>query len=172
MKRSALISPDGLYRYWLVRDWTDEMSFIKMTLSSLGRVLYVMLNPSTADENIDDPTIRRCIGYARAWSYSSLEVVNPFAFRATKPSALISAVDPIGPDNDKHIAAAVGRAQLVVAAWGARGVSPHLRARVKDVQRMFDQLDVRVMRFDTKNPEPPHPLYLPTRTGLRQIETW
>src|SRR5262245_19133112 len=91
--KEALISPCGLYRYWLTRTWDN----------SLRRVCWVMLNPSTADAEQDDPTIRRCVGFARSWGAGGIIVVNLFAFRASDPKALLRAADPVGPDNDGHI---------------------------------------------------------------------
>lgn len=105
----ARFSPCRRYRYVLTRD----VSILNPRL-----VNFVMLNPSTADATVDDPTIRRCIGYARAWDYGHLVVTNLFALRATDPRALKSEDDPIGPDNGEYIAAWAGRADLVVVAGG------------------------------------------------------
>jgi hypothetical protein len=80
-----------------------------------------MLNPSAADAEHDDPTIRRCIGFARRWGYGALDVVNLFAFRTHSPALLKRAADPVGPENDRHLAETVARASRVVAAWGCHG---------------------------------------------------
>jgi hypothetical protein len=105
----ADLSPCGTYRYLLGR-----------RIGGGDRVgLWVMLNPSTADANEDDATIRRCIGFARREGCGLLEVVNLFAYRATDPAALRLADDPVGPANDHFISKAVERAALVVVAWGA-----------------------------------------------------
>ena len=90
MKISARISKNGNYRYWLRWDWDDD----KPTL------IFAMLKPSTADASDDDPTIRRCVNYAKDWGYGSLYVLNLFAFRATDPKALNGIEDPVGPEND------------------------------------------------------------------------
>jgi len=82
-------------------------------------LLWIMLNPSRADALVDDPTIRRCIGFARAWGYAEMEVVNLYAFRASEPEALRRHADPVGPDNDRHIAEALARAAQTIVAWGA-----------------------------------------------------
>ena len=107
----AVISPCGRYRYRLWRRWDPGFS-----------VTWLMLNPSTADAEVDDPTIRKCIGFSKRWGYSAIEVVNLFAWRATDPKDLLarwrSAHDIVGPDNDRHILSAVARSPLVVAAWG------------------------------------------------------
>src|SRR5262249_14212908 len=97
VRRAAVISDCGRYRYSLTRRWGDAAE---------PRALFVMLNPSTADAEQDDPTIRRCIGFAKAWGMGSLEVVNLYALRATDPAALLSAPDPIGPKNDTMITSA------------------------------------------------------------------
>jgi hypothetical protein len=109
LQRSARLSPCGRWRFELRRSWP----------AGDGRcVCFVMLNPSTADAERDDPTIRRCLAFAKAWGYSSLVVCNLFALRATDPRELLGAADPIGPDGDVSLAAA-RNADLVIAAWGA-----------------------------------------------------
>lgn len=105
----AVFSPDRIYRYRLTRDGAMHGS----------TVLFIMLNPSTADETQDDPTIRRCMAYAARWGHARLEVVNLFALRATNPMQLrLFRGDPVGPDNDRHIMEAVQDADIVIAAWG------------------------------------------------------
>ena len=89
MKKGATISECGLYRYSLTRVWDDV----------LPMCIFVMLNPSTADADIDDPTIRRCINFAKREGCGSLMVVNLFAYRATSPADMKAAVDPIGSGN-------------------------------------------------------------------------
>jgi hypothetical protein len=111
--RSAVISPCGRYRYHLHRRIADS-----------GRVAtFVMLNPSRADAEIDDPTIHRVMGFARRWGCGELHVVNLFAFRATRPADLRKAADPVGPENRDRIrrAVAVAADGLVVCAWGTHG---------------------------------------------------
>ena len=81
--------------------------------------MFVMLNPSTADEFSDDPSVRRCIRYARDWGYGFLEVLNAYAYRSTDPKALRPVGDPVGPQNDLYISEAAGVADRVVVAWGA-----------------------------------------------------
>src|SRR5919204_4199606 len=83
-----------------------------------GTVAFVGLNPSTADETTDDPTVRRCIGFAREWGFARVEVVNVYAFRARDPRELWRADDPVGPDNDRILAQVLDGAELVIAAWG------------------------------------------------------
>ena len=120
----AVFDPTGAYRYTLTRSWPDGR----------GRVAFVLLNPSTADSERDDPTIRRCIGFARHWGFGALEVVNLFAYRTPHPAALRMAPDPVGPDNDRHLLAAFGRAELLVTAWGVHGA---WRGRGREVARLL-----------------------------------
>lgn len=103
-----MLSDCGRYRYSLSRAWYQGD----------GRVVFVMLNPSTADGQFDDPTVRKCIGFAKRWGFEALDVVNLFAWRSTKPAGLLSAEDPVGYDNDDAIFRALARAQRVVWAWG------------------------------------------------------
>jgi hypothetical protein len=145
----ALVSPDGQYRYLLQRRWSE-----------VGPLLtFVMLNPSTADASNDDPTIRRCIGFAKREGFAGLTVLNLYAFRATKPADLWRASDPVGPANDDMIRTHVLQAwkdwQPVVAAWGTNAP----RARVLQVCAMTDGADWRALGL-TKDGHPRHPLYL------------
>lgn len=122
LSRTAVISEDGLYRYRLDRRFPEGR----------GAVTFVMLNPSTADALLDDPTIRKCVGFARRWGKQRIYVVNLFAYRATKPGALALArsqgVDVVGPDNRAYVTGALEGADTVVAAWG-RNVEPWKWAR-------------------------------------------
>lgn len=111
MRRSATFDATGRYRYRLTRVWD----------TTRRRVTFVLLNPSTADENQDDPTIRRCMGFARAWGYGGVQVLNLFAWRATRPRDLFCAADPVGPENARHLRAAARAGGPVVVAWGAHG---------------------------------------------------
>lgn len=148
MKSSAVIDGTGKYRYSLVREWNTD----------LPRVLFVMLNGSTADAENDDPTLRRCIGFAKSWGYGSLEVVNLFGYRTTLPSELKQADDPVGPDNDKYILEAVNKAKTVIFAWGVHGQH---RARDIQVIRMLNARGIMAMCLGTtKEGHPRHPLYL------------
>lgn len=108
MIKTATISHCGKFRYRLARRWGDG-----------DTLLFVMLNPSTADANEDDATIRRCIRFAKDHGYEGLEVVNLYAYRATKPEDLRRAHYPAGPDNDQHIIEAAKAAHRVCIAWGA-----------------------------------------------------
>lgn len=155
-RASALFDPTGRYRYSLTRTWD----------SAANRVCFCLLNPSTADAVRDDPTLRRCLGYARRWGFGSVEVVNIFALRATDPRELRRADDPVGPRNDAAIRRAARRAALVVAGWGAHGA---LLDRGDAVRRLLISLsDVDVVTLGhTKSGHPRHPLY--TRADARTI---
>jgi hypothetical protein len=111
LTRSAELSDCGRYRYSLRRSWQAGGN---------GQVVcFLMLNPSTADALTDDPTVRRCMAFCRAWGYSALTVRNLFALRSADPAELLSATDPVGPAGDAHLLAAA-TADLVVCAWGAK----------------------------------------------------
>ena len=140
---SAVISADQQYRYLLRREFGGGS----------GACLFVMINPSTADAELDDPTIRRCITFAQREGCSTLEVVNLYAYRSTDPKQLWQVFDPVGPDNDCHIKVAVSRADIVIAAWGANAK----RLRAKSVTRLIP--DGYALGF-TKDGTPKHPLYL------------
>lgn len=143
--RHARISDCGQYRYTLWRRWDV----------TLPLVVFVMLNPSTADGETDDPTIRRCIGFARTWGYGAVHVVNLYAWRARDPRELRTAEDPVGPDNDRTLAEYGNDGVPLIAAWGVNA-DP---ARVAHVLKIdgFDRL--RALGA-TKDGHPRHPLYV------------
>lgn len=116
-----------------------------------------MLNPSTADESTDDPTIRRCIGFARTWGYGGVEVVNLFALRATDPRELRLARDPIGGLNDACLVDATARSAAMVIAWGAHGV---FRSRGTAALEILSPRARLLALGWTNSGEPRHPLYL------------
>lgn len=147
---TAIFSPCRLYRYRLERD-------LGAIGATRGAVAFVMLNPSTADATENDPTIRRCIGYARAWGFARLIVGNAYAWRSTDPAGLWTAPDPVGPDNTRHLEQIARDAELVVCAWGA-----NCKPARADAARLAI---VRGGRYPhalklTKAGVPGHPLYL------------
>lgn len=149
MERSAQLSADGVYRYSLERVWRR----------SAPRVVFVMLNPSTADGTVDDATIRRCVGYARRWGHGGIRVVNLYALRSRDPGALRDAADPVGPGNDQVLfeAAREGRDRgyLCVAAWGANADV----GRAVSVAWTFAEVGARLRCFGlTSGGHPLHPL--------------
>ena len=145
MKTDARLSPCRKYRYALWRTWDDSKPY----------AMFIGLNPSTADETGDDPTIRRCIGFAKDWGYGGLCVVNLFAYRATLPADLKVAPDPVGPPNDKWIRKSASRAGIIVAAWGNDGCFLGRSSRVKEILP-----NVMCLKLN-KTGEPAHPLYQP-----------
>lgn len=156
MITGAILSMCGTYRYSLTRSWAQE--------GGVGKVLWIMLNPSTADASLDDPTIRRCIGFSKAWAYAELEVCNLFALRSTDPSAIYEAADPVGEPNDAAIREAACKADAVVAAWGTFG--GHL-GRDKAVMKIFTEVQKppRCLGI-TMQGFPKHPLYVAGATPL------
>ena len=150
---SATFDPTRAYRYHLDRTW-DPVGPV---------VTFVMLNPSTADADVLDPTVRRCVGFARAWGYGSLQVVNLFALRATDPGDLLRAPEPVGAANDRAVVDAATGADRVVVAWGVRGTH---RDRASDVGALLVGHGVRIHALGTtKDGHPRHPLYLPRGTA-------
>lgn len=151
--RDAHLSTDGVYRYSLTRRWNEPMPDRLPVLD-----LWIMLNPSTADADQDDPTIRRCIAFSRGWGADGLRVVNLFALRSTDPAALLRHPDPIGPRNDATLAL-LARASRelggrVVCAWGAHSMAAE---RARTVQHLIGDA---VCLGTTKAGAPRHPLYV------------
>ena len=154
----AKLSPCGVYRYTLFRD-----------LGMQGPPLTaVMLNPSTADAQKDDPTIRRLTGFAKSWGLGSLLVLNLFAIRATDPRDMMAAEDPVGPLNDETIRHALQLAKdedrAVLAAWGAHG--GHRQRDFYVTHKLVDGVDWRCLGM-THQGHPRHPLYVPKSQGLK-----
>jgi hypothetical protein len=139
-----------MYRYQLRRQWDDG-----------PLVAFIGLNPSTADETQDDPTIRRCIGFAKRWGYGGLIMANLFAFRATNPRVMRDAASAaVGPLNDAHLEAVYWESAMIVAAWGAGG---SYRNRDREVARLLGTM--MALGF-TKNGHPRHPLYVRADASL------
>lgn len=149
MMNSAVIV--GPYRYRLTREFGGTTT-----------VVFVMLNPSVANAQQDDPTLRRCCGFARAWGFGRLEVVNLYAYRATHPGDMWAAhdagVDIVGPSNDHQIGDAIHGADTVVAAWGAY-TRP---GRPEAVRAIAARMGHKLYHLGlTANGSPRHPLYAP-----------
>jgi hypothetical protein len=146
VRADAVLSTCGLYRYRLTRAWDDGPGCV-----------FIMLNPSTADAWQDDPTIRRCIGFARREGCGFLTVVNLFAFRATSPANMKAAVDPVGPENDAHLRAVLaGEHGPKVAAWGVHGTHG---GRAAAFGRAISGVDLLCLGT-TAAGAPRHPLYV------------
>lgn len=152
IERSAVISSDGLYRYQLTRRWGTDTP----------HVLWIMLNPSTADGEVDDPTIRRCIGFSQAWSFDAMTVCNLYALRCTRPIHLEHHPDPEGPQNVEWLAASMNRASLAVLAWGAHKTPRTARGNVVAmVETMLKKRGIRTVILGlTQAGHPRHPLYV------------
>lgn len=155
---------DGDYRYLLWRSWDSPLLGVPTK-----PLVWIMLNPSTADGEDDDPTLRRCVGFAKAWGYSRTIVVNLFAFRSPNPGDLISRCDPVGPRNDHYVQRAIRAAPTVVAAWGSPQITQLGRltsARADEVwaSGLRDHVNVVCLGMaglsTGKRPEPRHPLYM------------
>jgi hypothetical protein len=147
IEHGAVFDVSGKYRYSLWCAWSAYHP----------RVAFVLLNPSTADEQRNDPTIRRCIGFARAWEFGSVEVVNLFAYRVTDAKKLLKVDDPVGEENDYYLMQAVERCSTVVVGWGTWGT---LLGRDREVISLLaGRKDVYCLG-NTKDGQPRHPLYV------------
>ncbi len=145
----AVFSDCEAYRYSLTRTWDD----------SAPRVLFVMLNPSTADEVQNDPTVERCERRARTLGYGAFRVTNIFAFRATDPKDMRAALDPVGPENDAVLAESAQWTTDIIAAWGVHGAH---HDRGPAVGRMLALTKAPLFHLGlSKAGHPRHPLYLP-----------
>lgn len=144
-----------IYRYSLHRAWGHGR-----------RVLWLMLNPSTADENELDPTLRKCQEFTRRWGFDGFDVANLYALRSTDPKGLWKVADPVGPLNDSTITRLARSASLVVGGWGRNAK----RDRIYEVRRMLSRLDVDVQCL-RKNADgsPMHPLYVPYEQTLQPL---
>lgn len=152
IQKGAHFSPDRKYRYSLWRIWE----------SSYPKINWLMLNPSTADENVEDPTIAKCIRFAKMWGFGSVYITNIFAYRATDPEDMKAVDDPEGPNNNWYIWSTAKLADLVVCAWGNhgdhRGRADHIRKMLND-----EEIAPHCLKIN-KTGEPQHPLYLPFKS--------
>lgn len=155
--RSAEVSDCGLYRWWLRRAWTFRNPD-GTVWPGKGAVCFVMLNPSTADGLQDDPTIRRCIGFAQSWGYHTLIVRNLFPWRATNPKELFRAATVTGGERGDIELLTAMTADLVVAAWGA-GVPFGRNIEALKIFDSFPAKPIHCLEL-TKHGHPRHPLYV------------
>jgi hypothetical protein len=156
LEDNAVISACGMYRYLLTRQVGPGQR----------KATFVMLNPSTADATNDDPTIRRCLGFARSWDCGRLDVLNLFAVRSTEPAGMKRADDPVGPENRKWFDLTLGaRCEgLLVCAWGVHG--GHM-GQDRAVLGWLEGYGIEPMALGlTKEGHPRHPLYLPYSASL------
>lgn len=154
--RAAIISPCGRYRYRLTR--------------GKGRLLaFVMLNPSTADADQDDPTIRRCMAFARREGYDGIDVANVYAWRTTNPRNLLTTADPFG-DNDNHLITLTLRHKVIVCAWGANAIKSHAAHAHRILSGTRAGHTARLLCLGTtKDGSPRHPLYV---RGDAPLQAW
>lgn len=154
---NATISEDGKYRYLLTRRW-----------SSRPLMVWCMLNPSTADASIDDPTIRRCISFSVREGYGGIHVVNLMAFRATDPTDALCTVDPRGPQNDDHLRKAAAHSGGVIAvAWGGHA-PPYFMQDALLCFRQGGDPKLKCLGI-VKDGNPRHPLYV---ADAQPFEDW
>jgi len=148
------------WRYTLSRKWTAD--------ASPRFANFILLNPSTADETQDDPTIRRCRGFAEREGFKAIVITNLFAFRATKPRDLFAAADPIGPHNDRTVFEVARVASVVILGWGNHGSFQNQDIRVLTMLRA-NHIFCHALGW-TKHKQPRHPLYLPGDTELLTVK--
>lgn len=180
LKMETIFSPCRKYRYTLWRSWNlpqglpygrmGESGFEPLPLKGRQEfAMFIGLNPSTADETQDDPTIRRCIDFAKRWGYGALCMANLFAYRATQPKDMMTTQEPIGVENDKCLIYLAKHAGIVICAWGnggnfmGRGVLTRDRLREAGVKRHHLGLN--------SDRTPKHPLYLSKTTTPIPYET-
>lgn len=144
----ALFSPDRIYRYALFRSWCEGD----------GRLAVIGLNPSTADEVENDPTVSRCIQRAKILGFAGLVMLNIFAYRSTDPKNLKSIADPVGPDNDTSLLIYAEGASMVLCAWGNHGQYLNRSKQVIELLRTTSK-PLHVLKLNEKSGEPVHPLY-------------
>ena len=172
MRTAAYLSPDRRYRYWLTRIWDD----------ALPMMCVIGLNPSTADENADDPTIRKCIGFSTRLGFGGLLMLNVGAYRATNPREWLTAVNRFGPENTpQHLLEYIAQNSvclppgeiptkgitLVVAAWGRNAAKYQSAVRALEIVRAIPGLKCWGRNADRT---PRHPLMLPYTTKLELYE--
>lgn len=157
MISGAEFSPCGLYRYTLTRIWNEYKPLAN----------WCALNPSTADEKKDDPTIIREMRFSKAWGFGGIIKTNIFAYRATDPGILRMLRDPIGPENDEYIKAVSRKCDIVIAAWGNHG---QIKGRGSWVfHKLLAGLKVSCLGVNA-NGQPKHPLYLKSSSTLQRFE--
>lgn len=150
----AVISDCGRYRYELGRRWGGSEHGVTL-------LDWVMLNPSTADADQDDPTIRRCMKFAKDWGFHGIRVTNLFGYRATNPDELAAADDPFGPDNGDYLSARYPLSPMTVCAWGA-----HKLVSSYGNPSLFKRESAFVCLGYNKDGSPKHPLYVPANRGV------
>ncbi len=153
--RRTIFSPCRRYRYTLWREWAST-SLLPCPRGN-QYLMVIGLNPSTADETQDDPTIRKCIGFAKRWGFGALCMTNLFAWRDTKPEAMKAQEQPNGFLNDDHLFAIAKDAGMILAAWGRHGSH---KSRDKDVLCLLESFKLQALKLNGDG-SPMHPLYVP-----------
>ena len=159
IRKAAIISKDGLYRYSLKRTWDARKE----------RVLFIMLNPSTADAIKDDQTIKKCVGFAQRWGYGGITVGNLFALRSRDPNGLLGPHDPVGPKNNAYLQQLAKECPVVVAAWGNSADKSRLSRLFRQRQSFIKELlQGRMQCLGTnKDGTPKHPVLPAYKTSLK-----
>ncbi len=147
IESGASFSEDRKYRYTLWRTWGEGKPLVA-----------ICLNPSSADEVDDDPTVTRMIRRAHAWGYPGFTMLNLFAWRSTDPGILKTLHDPVGPDNDRQIIEHCGTAGMVICGWG--NASPVVEQRAREVKKMLREYEIDLHYLKMGVHQPWHPLYI------------
>ncbi|EKC6206086.1 TPA: DUF1643 domain-containing protein [Escherichia coli] len=151
VNKDAIFSVCGKYRYAISRTWDAAKPY----------ALFIGLNPSYADAELDDPTLKRCISFAQSWGFGGVRIANLFAYVCTDRFEMMRFPEPVGADNDKYLAELIAGAGIVVAAWGNEG--RHLKRSA--VVRAFLPVDTKCFKINATG-EPMHPLYVHGDTKL------
>jgi len=160
MTALATWSPCKRYRYTLRRQGLQGM--LDPGFAAIG---FLLLNPSTATEKKNDPTIRKCIGFATRWGFAELVIVNVYAFCSTDPAGLWTVDDPVGPENDAAIAEVAGQVEKLVCGWGKHARSE----RIERVAELLVGREVFALAVN-RDGSPQHPLYIPDSTELQRYK--
>ena len=170
IERKTILSPDRVYRYTLWRTWGGNGDLFRMNSKSGSApafVQFIGLNPSTADETADDPTVRRCVGFAKSWGFGAMCMTNLFAYRATYPAKMKSFQHPIGEVNNSWLETVAGESELTICAWGKDGNFLH---RGIDVITTLKSAGVKLFHLGLNGDgTPKHPLYLRADTKARPL---
>ncbi len=147
----AIYSDDEKYRYTLSRTWDGKKQ----------KILFIGLNPSTATELKNDPTVTRMMNFAKKWDFGTATVCNVFAFRATHPKDLKTQIDPVGQDNDINLQQEINKADKIIAAWGNHAKFQNRSREIQKFLKNFEHFGL------TNQGEPRHVLYLPSDAKLK-----
>ena len=150
----AIFSECEQYRYALWRCWNKDNGIVPVKYM----VSFIGLNPSTATHEVSDPTVTRCINYAKAWGYSGMHMLNLFAFRATDPKDMKAVDEPVGEDNNEMLIKHARDSGIVIASWGNHGGYRNRCSVVADLMRV-NGVDLHCLAI-AKTGQPKHPLYL------------